>query len=534
MGARSEIPSLASKPLRSFGFTATTTIPLFNAGLALRDAEGNFHPYLAETLPQLNTDTWTVSADGHMQTTYRLRPDLVWQDGTALSTDDFVFAYEVYSQPDLGQAASIPIAQMEEVVAPDPRTVVIRWRSPTPEAGNLDAGSGGGQSLTGFPAMPRHLLEAPFRAGNMDAFIALPFWNTEYVGLGPYKIDRWEAGAYFEATAFERHALGKPKIERLRLTFIPDFNTSLANMLAGEAHITVDDSIAFQQAMVLRREWEPRQAGSVLIYPGIWRHLYFQQRAEYAQPQALRDARIRKALLHSFDKQELSDALFEGQGILTDTPIPPTSSAFAAIDRAVVKYGYDARRAEQLLAEVGYSRGGDGVWAHPSAGRFAFGFDTFQSPQNENEMHIIADAWRRAGFDAQEQVLAASLSTDAELRDTRPGVIASSTNAGEQTLAGHSTALLPTPQNRWTGVNRGGWTNAEFDRLTDQLSRTLAREERLGILAQMSRIFSEDAAVISLYFNPTVTAFISSLKGPKPAVPEGTMAWDVYEWEWTS
>src|SRR5207237_4682016 len=124
----------------------------------------------------------------------------------------------------------------------------------------------------------------------------------------------------------------------------------------------------------------------------------------------------------------------------------------------------------------------------PVAGRFAFGFDTFQSPQNENEMHIIADAWRRAGFDAQEQVLAASLSTDAELRDTRPGVTASSTSPGEQTLAGHATTLLPTPQNRWTGVNRGGWTNAQFDRLADQLNRTLARDERQDLLIQMARV----------------------------------------------
>ena len=50
----------------------------------------------------------------------------------------------------------------------------------------------------------------------------------------------------------------------------------------------------------------------------------------------------------------------------------------------------------------------------------------------------------------------------------------------------------------------------------------------------MAKVFSEDAGVISLYFNPTTTAFVSSLKGPKPAVPEGAMAWDIYNWEWVS
>ena len=40
--------------------------------------------------------------------------------------------------------------------------------------------------------------------------------------------------------------------------------------------------------------------------------------------------------------------------------------------------------------------------------------------------------------------------------------------------------------------------------------------------------------MISLYFNVTSTAFAATLKGPKVSVPEGTMAWDVHEWEWIS
>ena len=36
------------------------------------------------------------------------------------------------------------------------------------------------------------------------------------------------------------------------------------------------------------------------------------------------------------------------------------------------------------------------------------------------------------------------------------------------------------------------------------------------IRTEMARIFSEDAAVISLYFNPTATAFVAGLTGPQP------------------
>src|SRR4051794_39779195 len=37
---------------------------LFNAALALIDDRGTARPYLAEALPQLNTDSWKVSPDG--------------------------------------------------------------------------------------------------------------------------------------------------------------------------------------------------------------------------------------------------------------------------------------------------------------------------------------------------------------------------------------------------------------------------------------------------------------------------------------
>jgi peptide/nickel transport system substrate-binding protein len=523
--------------MRIFGLTSTTVSRLFNAGLMLRDGEGNFRPYLAETAPELNTDSWRVFPDGGMETSYRLKPNLVWHDGMPLTAEDFVFSYQVYRSPDIGQAGSPPIAFMEEVLAPDARTIVIRWRQVFADAGSLEAGSAGLTNALGFPPLPRHILEVPFRQGNVEALIALPFWSTEYVGLGPYKMDRWEAGAYFEGAAFDQHVLGRPRIERIRMLFIPDFNTSVANMLSGEAHITVDDSIRFQQALVLRREWEPRRGGTVLVYPALWRHTYFQQRPEFARPSTLLDARVRRALAYAVDKAALNDALFEGEGILTETPIPPTSIYFAEVDRAATKYPFDVRRTEQLMGEAGYARGGDGMWTHPSVGRFEAELAVLQSPQNENEMHIMAAVWRQYGFDVAEKVWAATLSSDGQLRDTHPSVANTSAGAGapgEITLAEHTSDAIPSAQNRWAGYNRGGWASPEFDRVAQRFNTTLVRTERTQLLVQMARIFTEDAAVIALYFNPTTTAFVSSLRGPKPAVPEGTMSWDIHEWEWIS
>src|SRR5437773_6569728 len=55
---RYEPASLGAKVLGSNG--PLTTSRLFNAALALIDDRGSPQGYLAETLPQLNTDTWRV------------------------------------------------------------------------------------------------------------------------------------------------------------------------------------------------------------------------------------------------------------------------------------------------------------------------------------------------------------------------------------------------------------------------------------------------------------------------------------------
>src|SRR5436309_15615309 len=79
MVVRYEVTDLAAKRLA--GAPSDSTKRAFNATLALVDGTGAVRPYLAESLPQANTDTWRVQPDGHMETTYRLKPNLTWHDG---------------------------------------------------------------------------------------------------------------------------------------------------------------------------------------------------------------------------------------------------------------------------------------------------------------------------------------------------------------------------------------------------------------------------------------------------------------------
>ncbi|MPZ15030.1 MAG: hypothetical protein GEU73_11505 [Chloroflexi bacterium] len=521
---RYEPVSLASKPLRATGSSVNYTIRLFNAELVLRDARDAPQPYLAESLPQLNTDTWRVFPDGKMETTYRLKPNLTWHDRTPLTAEDFVFAWRVYTTRDFGYASSRPQNLMENVAAPDPRTVVIQWNGPYPEAGQL--------ATPLFQALPRHVLEPIYRQRDPDGFVNHPFWSNEYIGAGPYRLERWEPGAFIEGVAFDGHVLGRPKIERVVVRSFTDENTALTNVLADNVQFATDRALRYEHIVTLKREWGSSGHGVTILTPTQWRYLWVQQRPDTVEPRAFLDVRTRQALAHAIDKEAIN-GLFDGEGALADTLLPRTVPYYADIDRAIMKYPYDLRRSEQLMAEVGYTKASDGIYVNASGERFTFESWGDSGSQFEKDLAVVGDGWRRAGFEPQLTVVAAAQFRDTQYRTTFTGVYSTTSGAAADTrLDNFASDSIPSEENRWSGSNYPAWSNPEFDRLWQRVSTTLDRAERDGIVVQMMRIVSQDAVLIPLYHNFEVLAHFARLRGPDPnPVAFSLVNWNVHEWE---
>ena len=54
---------------------------------------------MVEEAPSIEKGTLTVNPDGTMVTRYRLRPDVKWHDGTPLTTQDWLFGWELTRDP---------------------------------------------------------------------------------------------------------------------------------------------------------------------------------------------------------------------------------------------------------------------------------------------------------------------------------------------------------------------------------------------------------------------------------------------------
>jgi len=525
---RNEPSTLASLPLGQQGGGAAVYFSkrMFNADLSILDGDGVPRPYLAEALPQLNTASWQVFPDGRMETTHRLKDGVRWHNGNPLTADDFVFSWRVYATPAFGHANSAPISLMEDVSAPDPRTIVIKWKAPYPQADTLqNLGTG----AKGLPPLPQAVLGPTFEGQSPEALVNNSFWTQSYIGLGPYRLEQWQPGAFIEATAFEQPALKTPNILRIRVLIIPDGNTVLANMVSGDVQLAADVALPLGFVPEVMQAWGPGK-GTSLLHLNQWRTATVQLRPDIVGSQALIDPRVRRALAYAVDKEGTNAATWAGQAIPSDVWIAPNSETGRVVDAAATKYPHDIRLAEQQMATAGYLRTGSG-YAASNGARVAFDVMTNASPNNESEMSIIAAGWRQAGFDVKEAVLPSALGQDNEARSTFTGIFVASTNVGEQTAVSYATAYLARPENRWAGLNRGGYSEPSYDVLVDSLGTTLDRQQRAQLLAQMGKIFTDDLPSIPVFFQPQPWVFVNELKGLRVAASETNMSWNMREWE---
>lgn len=506
---------------------------IFNAALTLNDHVGATRPYLAESLPEVGTDRWRVFPDGRMETTYTLKPNLTWHDGRPLTAEDFAFAWSVYLHPTLSTFGTEPESRMESVAPTDARTLVIRWKTLFPDAGRLGAGD--------LDPLPRHLLDEVFSAvredpGAADSFINHRFWNVEYVGAGPFRLERWAPGSEWEGSAFEGHALGRPKIDRLIVRLIPDTNTVLSNVLAGAVQYAPDHTLLFEHAQVLLREWVPANKGTVVMRRGAPLHMDVQLRPDYVGNPAMLDVRVRKAVAHSIDRQAINDGVFEGTGFPTEHPVPQEAPYFADVDRAVVKHPYDPRRTEQLMAEVGFTKDSEGIFVDRTGRRFSIELRYSAGAEWERRVAIIADAFRRSGIIGQPFSLPEEAGRDRETRATFPGLASRGGGLNERTM---TSTEIASPANRWGGANRTGWGSSDYDSFYQRFETTLDQSQRIQHVVQMLRVLTDELPIYVLHFGLMPNAYAADLQGAERGVPSvGTLSggttqhWNIHEWSW--
>jgi peptide/nickel transport system substrate-binding protein len=117
--------------------SASLVYDLTHPGLSAFDSANGLQPLLMEAVPSVENCQWQVHADGRMQTTVQLKPGVTWHDGTPLTADDLIFTLQVVRDRELPTLRNRNYDLIEQVSAPDARTIVVEWSRPYIEANEL-------------------------------------------------------------------------------------------------------------------------------------------------------------------------------------------------------------------------------------------------------------------------------------------------------------------------------------------------------------------------------------------------------------
>jgi peptide/nickel transport system substrate-binding protein len=308
-------------------------------GLTVTDEKMQIVPLLAAEVPTLENGSVRQRADGGMDVTWKLRPNITWHDGQPFTSADVRFTVEAINDPKYNPESTDGFDRISSVDTPDPLTAVVHYREVyAPYALQFVRG-----------CLPKHLLQGRDIDRAND-------YNRSLLGTGPYRVAEWRSGEYIRLERVPTYWRGPAKIAQLLFRFVANTNTRINQLKAGEVHLVA--TVPWDK----HREIEGVPELTIHRTPGnAYEHVTLNQR----QFPAFADVRVRRALTLAVDRELIAKTILDGLAPVTHGPIQSVSWAFTD---EVTKYPFDPARARALLDEAGWRDGnGDGV--RESAGR---------------------------------------------------------------------------------------------------------------------------------------------------------------------
>ncbi len=345
-------------------------------------------------------ESWT-SEDAGRRVTMHLRRDVVFSDGHPFTADDVLFSFEVANDEktqsilaDAVRTGGKPL----QVAATDPHTVVITFAAPF---------APGVRVLEILPILPRHRLEAAFKAGTFAKAWGLDTPMSDIVGLGPFVLSQYAAGQrvvltrnpkYF-AKAPDGGAL--PYLDRLTIEILPDQSAEILRLQSGQLDMMTSE-ISPESYASLKRSAD---GGKItLLDLGVSRNaegLFFNLKpgAFGADPRApwLQRDELRQAINMAVDRKVFVDTVFFGAGVPVYGPETPANKVWYW--EGLPHTPYDPAAARQLLASIGLTSGADGVLkdARNQPARFTLVTQKGR-PSMERSVAVIRDELKKIGL----------------------------------------------------------------------------------------------------------------------------------------
>jgi peptide/nickel transport system substrate-binding protein len=407
-----------------------------------------YEPSLATMWKALNDTTWE----------FKLRRGVKFHNGDPFSAEDVKFSFDRVLDPNTKSPQYGNIRGIKEVKIIDPDTVHLITDKPFPLLL---------ERVVFFPIIPKKHFE---KVG------AQAFAESAPVGTGPYKFVEWKRDQYLKMERFTEHWRGPAPTKNLIIRVIPETSTQVAELKTGGVDIVRN------LAPDLIPDLKAHSNTYVSTAPILRTHYVMLDMRE--APFTKKE--VRQAANYAIDRQAIIDKLMGGLGRAVPTVINPMAFGY---DPTVEGYGYDPKKAKELLKQAGYPNGVD-ITLHIGTSE-AFG-------------RQLAEA-------ITEMLTEVGLRTNLKIWDPGPAYNkffqgeGKATNGFIGSWGYYSTFDADAILHPLYHTEPGGWVGKWYtrvpglDELIDEARSTLDKEKRLVTYAKIQRLIKEEAPSIFLY-----------------------------------
>jgi peptide/nickel transport system substrate-binding protein len=381
-----QAPSILN-PYLSSGTKDVEAASLVVEGLAGFDEKGEVFARLAESIPTVENGGITADLT---QITWKLKPGLLWSDGTPVTSADAKFTWEYCTHPEGGCAQASRYVGIKSIDTPDDLTIVITFDGPKPNP------------YQAFVGGTSPILQAAQFANCLGAAASTcTEQNFKPIGTGPFVVTDFKVNDVVTLAANPNYRdPAKPAFATMTLKGGGDAAAAARAVLE-----TGEFDYAWNTQINPEQQAQMSAAGKGVLLNGFGTlverietnmtnpspDLPEGERSTPKHPHPfLTDINVRKALSMAIDRQILVDIGYGSAGRPTCNLVP-APEMFASDNTGCI--AQDMEGAKALLEQSGWVDGdGDGI-REKDGMKLKVLYQTSTNPVRQDFQAVIKDWW---------------------------------------------------------------------------------------------------------------------------------------------
>lgn len=414
-------------------------------------------PWLAESWTKVDDLTWKI----------KVRDNVVFQNGKKVSGEAVKASLERSIKVNKRAPQLLDIASIKA----EGNDVMVKNNHPNP-------------SFIPALADPFAVIADAEAAGTM---------SSKPVLTGPFKVKEYVKDVQVVVGKNDTYWGDKAKLDKVAFKFIPDGNTRMMALQAGE--IQVADNVPVESMEIIKKSG----TFEVLSESSLRTHMLILN----TRKPGLDDVKVRKAISLAINREDLGNKVMEGGGIPAIGPFP---SALPFGSNELSGYACQPEEAKKLLDNAGWKNGPDNI-RQKNGKKLEF---TVLCYKNRPELPVLLETIQG---ELRTIGIKINIANVEKISEALKGDYDASIYSLNTAPTGDPQYLLETMFRTGASSNYANYSSPRLDALADKLKTTFDSEERNALAKEAQQVVLDDAAYACLVYPKTNMAVNNKVSG---------------------